>query len=126
MRVLPVPDPGTPDHRSASRYIWWLARVQRNTVLLGMSMGIVWMVAQALMPAVIGSAIDDGVTQRDTTALLAWTGLLLLLGVVQAVAGILRHRCAVSNWLKDAYRTIQVVVRHSGHLGATLPRQVAT
>jgi ABC-type multidrug transport system fused ATPase/permease subunit len=91
-----------------------------------MSMGIVWMVAQALMPAVIGSAIDAGVTRRDVAALLAWTGLLLGLGVLQAVAGILRHRCAVSNWLQATYRTIQVVVRHSSHLGATLPGRVAT
>ena len=126
MRDLPVPDPGTPDHRSAARYIWWLARLQRRTVLFGMSMGIVWMVAQAFMPAVIGSAIDAGVTRRDTTALLGWTGLLLTLGVVQAVAGIMRHRCAVSNWLQSAYRTIQVVVRHAGHLGSALPRRVAT
>jgi ABC-type multidrug transport system fused ATPase/permease subunit len=95
-------------------------------VLFGMSMGIVWMVAQAFMPAVIGSAIDAGVTRRDTTALLGWTSLLLTLGVVQAVAGIMRHRCAVSNWLQSAYRTIQVVVRHAGHLGAGLPRRVAT
>jgi ABC-type multidrug transport system fused ATPase/permease subunit len=91
-----------------------------------MSMGIIWMVAQAFMPAVIGSAIDAGVTRRDTTALLGWTGLLLTLGVVQAVAGIMRHRCAVSNWLQAAYRTIQVTVRHAGHLGAALPRRVAT
>jgi ABC-type multidrug transport system fused ATPase/permease subunit len=100
--------------------------MQRRTVLFGMSMGIVWMVAQAFMPAVIGSAIDAGVTRRDTGALVGWTGLLLFLGVVQAIAGILRHRCAVSNWLQAAYRTIQVVVRHSGHLGAALPRRVAT
>jgi ABC-type multidrug transport system fused ATPase/permease subunit len=126
MRDLPVPDPGTPDHRSATRYLWWLARLQRRTVLYGMSMGIVWMVSQALMPAVIGSAIDSGVTRRDTTALLGWTGLLLGLGVLQATAGVLRHRCAVSNWLQSCYRTIQVVVRHATHLGATLPRRVAT
>jgi len=126
MRDLPVPDPGTPDHRSAARFIWWLARLQRRTVLFGMSMGIVWMVAQAFMPAVIGAAIDAGVTRRDTTALLGWTSLLLTLGVVQAVAGIMRHRCAVSNWLQAAYRTIQVMVRHAGHLGAALPKRVAT
>jgi ABC-type multidrug transport system fused ATPase/permease subunit len=126
MRALPVPDPGTPDHRSPTRYLWWLARLQKRTVLLGMSMGIVWMVAQALMPAVIGSAIDSGVTRRDPAALLAWTGLLLGLGVVQAVAGIMRHRCAVFNWLSAAYRTIQVVVRRSGQVGAALPRRIAT
>jgi hypothetical protein len=55
-----------------------------------------------------------------------WTGVLLALGVVQATAGILRHRCAVVNWLSAAYRTVQVTVRHTGHLGATLPRRLST
>ena len=45
---------------------------------------------------------------------------------MQAVAGVLRHRCAVFNWLSAAYRTVQVTVRHAGHLGATLPKRLAT
>jgi ABC-type multidrug transport system fused ATPase/permease subunit len=47
-------------------------------------------------------------------------------GVLQAAAGILRHRFAVANWLIAAYRTVQVVSRHAVRLGATLPRRVAT
>jgi ABC-type multidrug transport system fused ATPase/permease subunit len=90
-----------------------------------MSMGIVWMVSQALMPAAIGAAIDAGVTRRDTGALGAWAAVLLGLGLLQATAGILRHRCAVYNYLSASYRTIQVTVRQAGRLGATLPRRVA-
>jgi ABC-type multidrug transport system fused ATPase/permease subunit len=90
MRDLPLPDPGTPDHRSAARYLWWLTRLQRRTVLLGVAMGVIWMVSQALMPAAIGRAIDAGVTRRDTGALALWAGVLLGLGVVQAGAGIMR------------------------------------
>src|SRR6187200_441149 len=118
MRGLPVPDPGTPDHRSATRYLWWTVRQQWRTVALGIAMGIVWMVSQALMPAAIGAAIEEGVTRRDTRALVLWAAALLGLGVVQAVAGILRHRCAVFNWLSAAYRTVQLTVRHAGRLGA--------
>ena len=44
MRGLPVPDPGTPDHRSATRYLWWTVRQQWRTVALGIAMGVVWMV----------------------------------------------------------------------------------
>jgi ABC-type multidrug transport system fused ATPase/permease subunit len=126
MRDLPVPDPGTPDHRSATRYLWWLTRLQWRTVTLGVTMGIIWMVSQALMPATIGTAIEQGVTQRDTKALALWAGALLGLGVLQAVAGVMRHRCAVFNWLSAAYRTVQVTVRQAGRLGATLPKRMAT
>jgi ABC-type multidrug transport system fused ATPase/permease subunit len=126
MRDLPVPDPGTPNQRSAVGYLWWIVRLQKRTILFGIAMGIVWMVSQALMPAAIGKAIDAGVTQRDPSALALWAGVLLGLGVLQAVAGILRHRCAVFNWLSAAYRTVQVIVRHAGNLGATLAKRVAT
>ena len=126
MRDLPVPDPGTPDHRSSTSYLWWIVRLQKKTILAGMAMAVIWMVAQALMPAAIGRAIDTGIIERDTTALALWAGVLFGLGVVQAGAGIMRHRLAVFNWLSAAYRTIQLTVRHAGTIGATLPKRIAT
>jgi ABC-type multidrug transport system fused ATPase/permease subunit len=84
------------------------------------------MSAQAVMPAVIGRAIDHGVADRDGDALLAYAGLMLLIGLVQAATGITRHRFAVTNWLIAAYRTVQLVGRHTVHLGGTLPRKVST
>jgi ABC-type multidrug transport system fused ATPase/permease subunit len=95
-------------------------------VIFGIVAGVVWMLAQALMPYATGMAIGAGIAQRDAGALMLWTGVLFALGVVQATAGILRHRCAVLNWLSAAYRTVQVTVRHAGHLGATLPRRLST
>ncbi len=126
MRSLPLPDPGVPDVRSPGRYLWWVARGQLPTVIGGVLFGIVWMVAQSVMPAVIGLAIDQGVTAQNARRLWVWALVLLGIGVVQAAAGIARHRFAVANWLTAAYRTVQVVTRHAVRLGATLPRQVST
>ncbi|HET8681002.1 MAG TPA: ABC transporter ATP-binding protein, partial [Micromonosporaceae bacterium] len=126
MRQLPVADPGTPDSRSALRYLWWMAGTQLPTLAGGMSMAIIWMVAQALTPAVIGRAIDAGLTERDLGALATWAGVFLGLGVVQSASGVMRHRLAVFNWLSAAYRTVQLTVRQANHLGATLPKRLAT
>jgi ABC-type multidrug transport system fused ATPase/permease subunit len=126
VRTFPVPDPGVPDSRTPGRYLWWLVRQQRTTVIVGMIMGITWMVAQALMPAAIGRAIDAGIVARNGGELLRWTLILLGLGILQSIAGVLRHRCAVTNWRGAGYRTMQVTVRHSVHLGASLPRRIAT
>jgi ABC-type multidrug transport system fused ATPase/permease subunit len=126
VRDLPLDHPGTADHRSPMRFLWWLIKGQWRTMAVGMFFGIIWMVAQAVMPAVIGSAIDDGISARDTGALLTWTGVMLGIGLVQAAAGIMRHRFAVVNWLTAAYRTVQLVARQTTHLGATLPKKVAT
>ncbi|HEU4548035.1 MAG TPA: ABC transporter ATP-binding protein, partial [Microlunatus sp.] len=126
MRHLPLDHPGTADHRSPMRFLWWLVMGQWQTMALGMAFGITWMVAQAVMPAVIGRAIDDGVAAKDTTALLTWAGVMLGIGLVQAAAGIMRHRFAVTNWLTAAYRTVQLVTRQTVRLGGTLPRKVST
>ena len=108
------------------RFLWWMAKGQTRTLLLGMFFGIVWMSSQAVMPFVIGRAIDRGVAAQDTDALLKYAGLLFGIGLVQAATGIMRHRFAVTNWLTAAYRTVQLVGRHTVHLGATLPREVST
>ena len=126
VRKLPLDHPGTADHRSPGRYLWWLAKGQWRTLLLGMVFGIIWMSTQAVMPFVLGRAIDRGVAAQDSAELLKWAGLLFAIGLVQAGAGIMRHRFAVTNWLTSAYRTVQLVGRQAVHLGGTLPRKVST
>jgi ABC-type multidrug transport system fused ATPase/permease subunit len=126
VRHLPLDHPGTADHRSPGRFLWWMARGQWRTLVMGMLFGIVWMSAQAVMPAVIGRAIDRGVAAKDTRQLVMWSLVLLVIGLVQAGSGIMRHRFAVTNWLTAAYRTVQLVARQSVHLGGTLPRKVST
>ncbi|WBQ06518.1 ABC transporter ATP-binding protein [Kribbella sp. CA-293567] len=126
MRKLPLADPGVPDHRSPARYLWWIARGQKATLAGGAAFGILWMGSQAFIPAVLGKAIDEGIAGRDTERLLLWASVLVGVGLLQAAAGIMRHRFAVVNWLSGAYRTVQVVTRKSAELGATLPKHLAT
>ncbi len=126
MRRLPLDHPGVADHRSPGRFLWWLARQQSVTLLGGMAFGIIWMSSQAVMPAVIGRAIDRGVADKDGRALLGLAGLMLAIGLIQAGSGIMRHRFAVTNWLTAAYRTVQLVGRQTVHLGGTLARKVST
>ena len=87
MRNLPLDHPGTADHRSPGRYLWWLAKGQWRTLALGMVFGIIWMSTQAVMPFVLGRAIDRGVAAQDTAELLKWAGLLFAIGLVQAEPG---------------------------------------
>lgn len=126
MRSLPVPDPGVADHRTPGRFLWWLARGQWQTLLGGMAFGIVWMSCQAVLPAVLGRAIDRGVAARDQRELVLWSGTMLAVGIVQAVTGIMRHRFAVTNWLTASYRVVQLATRQSVRLGGSLPRKVST
>ena len=113
-------------HSTPGGFLWWMARGQWQTLVGGMLFGIVWMSCQAVMPAVIGRAIDRGVADKDGSALLTYAGVMLAIGLVQAVTGIMRHRFAVTNWLTAAYRTVQLVGRQATHLGGALARKVST
>jgi ABC-type multidrug transport system fused ATPase/permease subunit len=126
VRVLPLDHPGVADHRSAGRLLWWLAKGEWRTLVMGMLFGIAWMSAQAVLPAVIGRAIDLGVSARDSSELVKYSALMFAIGLVQAAAGIMRHRYAVTNWLTAAYRTVQLIGRQAVTLGGTLPRKVST
>jgi ABC-type multidrug transport system fused ATPase/permease subunit len=123
---LPVNDPGEPDTRSATRLLVWVGRQQVGTLVLGIVFGVVWMVAQALMPFAIGRAIEEGIVDDDSQALLFWSGILLGLGAVQAAAGVMRHRAAVSNWLQASFRFVQVVGHHAARSGPAVRAQHST
>jgi ABC-type multidrug transport system fused ATPase/permease subunit len=126
VRQLPLDHPGTADARSPWRFLWWTLRGQWHTIVVAMLFAIVWMTCSAVVPAVIGKAIDAGVTTGDYAELWRWGGVLFAVGILQSVSGIMRHRYAVTNWLTAAYRVVQLVTRHATHLGATLAKRVAT
>jgi ABC-type multidrug transport system fused ATPase/permease subunit len=123
---LPAADPGVPDTRSPARLLIWVGRHQVATLLAGMLFGVLWMVAQALMPFAIGRAIENGIVDHDNRALALWVAVLIGLGLTQAVAGIMRHRYAVFNWLQASFRLAQVVSHHSARLGPAVRARHST
>ncbi len=123
---LPADDPGVPDTRSPGRLLIWVGRQQLATIAAGIFFGIVWMVAQALMPYTIGRAIQGGIEEHDNHALALWALVLLLLGGIQAFAGIMRHRFAVFNWLQASFRMAQVVGHHASRAGPAVRGRLST
>lgn len=122
---LPFPDPGTPDLRSTAAYLRWMARAQWRTLATGVTWGILWMTAMAAVPAGIGAGVQAA-SEGDQAGVLRAAGVIAVLTSVQAAAGVLRHRMAVTNWITASSRTQQLVTRHAAHLGHELRRHVAT
>ncbi len=125
MRTLPYADPGVPETRSPVRFLAWIARGQIGTLALGMILGVAWMLAQALVPWAIGHGVNE-VIEHDTGGAWRWAAVVGVLGLTQAVTGVVRHRVAVYNWLYAAFRTIQVVGRHTARTGPAVPRAMPT
>ena len=126
MIQLPFPDPGRPDTRSPARLLLWIGRHQLGTLATGVIFGVLWMVAQALMPYAIGRAVEDGIVEGSSSALALWAGVLLSLGAIVAAAGVMRHRFAVSNWLQASFRLIQVVGHHAARSGPAVRAKLST
>jgi ABC-type multidrug transport system fused ATPase/permease subunit len=123
---VPYADPGVPDARGPLRFLLWLVRKQRWRVLAGATLSIAWMVLLMLPPYLMARAIDDGLRARDLGALGFWVVVLAVSGVLNAGIGIVRHRTMTFIRNDAAYRTVQVVVRHSVRVGAELPRRVTS
>jgi ABC-type multidrug transport system fused ATPase/permease subunit len=125
VRALPYDHPGTPDLRSPRRFLLWVARMQADTLGVGVLFGVLWMGAQAVLPAAIGRAIDQGVAGGDMTALAGWAAVIVAIGLFQAGAGVGRHRYAVTNFLICYSRVQQLIAKQALHLGGELPRDLA-
>ncbi|GAB3067569.1 ABC transporter ATP-binding protein [Intrasporangium mesophilum] len=123
---LPHADPGTPDLTGATAYLRWLGKGQWCTLVIAICFGVVWLVSQALFPAAMGKAIDDGIIGGDAGSLALWCALLVGLVLVSAVSGAFRHKYAVANWLQGAFRSAQLVGHKSADTGEALTRTVPT
>lgn len=122
----PYHDPGTPDLRSPLRFMGWVGRGQWRTLAGGVVFGVVWMVAQALLPAALSRAVDEGLIAGDQGSLWAWSGAVIGLAVVVALSGAVRHWFAVQNWMRSSFRAVQLVGWKAADTGAALPRTVPT
>jgi ABC-type multidrug transport system fused ATPase/permease subunit len=117
-------EPGSPDDRSAYRYLWWLVTRQRRRVAAGGVLGSLWMVGLTLPPYFLSRAIDDGLAPGRSSTLVAWVAALFGVGVVNAWLAIMRHRTMSRIRMESSFRTVQVVVRQATRLGAALPRRM--
>lgn len=111
------------NHRSAAGFILALVAKQKAATIWGAVTATVWMASQALIPVVIGRAIDLGIVRDDSAEVIRWSLVLLLLGLVRAGAGIAFFRHSVITRVVSGSLVLRMVTRHVTRLGASLSRQ---
>ncbi|MGW1803715.1 ABC transporter transmembrane domain-containing protein [Streptomyces sp. NPDC002078] len=116
-------DPGSPDTRGGWRFLWWLVLRQPGRSVAGALLGSVWMVLLAAQPYLMARAVDEGLVPGRLGVLAAWTGVMFVLGSVNAWLSIMRHRTMTRVRMDADFRTVKVVVGHVVRLGAALPRR---
>lgn len=125
MRVLPQP-PGIPDHRSANRYLLWLVRQEWRSLLWASLVASAYYLSTILVSFVLGAALDSGLDGGGYGTLMYWFALIGLCAVAGAALTPLFERASCFNWYASAYRTMQLITRHSSRLGPTLTRRLPT
>lgn len=84
------------DRRAAWRLLFGLIRDHRHLVIPGIAAGVAWQLGVLALPVILGWTVRHGVIDGDASAV--WTGAagIVVVGVVEAVMGALRHRSALS------------------------------
>ncbi len=122
---VPFVDPGIPTISSPFGLLWWMGKSQSRIILSGTIFGIISTLSLAVMPGFLGRAVQS-IADKDQKSLNRWAMLIVLLGILQAGAGVLRHRRAAGSWIIAAVRMKQILARKASELGADLPRLVTT
>lgn len=121
---LPYPDPGVPEARSGSRFLWWLFRNQLGGQLKSLAWGMLHFASVSALPFCVGFAIQ-AVVDRSGGRLALAGGLMALCCAGNALGDTFLHRAAVTNWITSAARVQQLLARKAALLGSALTRRVA-
>ncbi|MEV7069466.1 ABC transporter ATP-binding protein [Streptomyces sp. NPDC093990] len=121
---LPYPDPGVPDARSGSRFLWWLFRNQLGGQLKSLAWGLLHFLSVSALPLCVGVAVQAVVDHSGRRLALAG-GLLALCCLGSALGDTFLHRTAVTNWITAAARVQQLLAHKAANLGSALTRRVA-
>jgi ABC-type multidrug transport system fused ATPase/permease subunit len=110
--------------RGPGHFLFWAAARQRGRVALAALYGSTWMVSLALTPWLLSRAIDQGLRPHRLGPLLGWAAALLVLGCLNAILGIMRHRTMTRIRLDAGMWTVDAVLTQATRLGAALPRRI--
>lgn len=122
---LPDLGSGTPDIRGPWRYLWWLAVRYRRSLLLSSMGNAIWVGALGAQPGLIGEAVNAGLVDRNSSALIWWSLAIFALGLVQAVSALMGDRLVLAARVGSGYTTLRLVTARVCDLGATVTRRMS-
>src|SRR5256885_1280369 len=105
--------------RAAWRFVCAAVRSQAGGVTGAVLSGLLWQTGAIAAPLIVKYAIDHGVVPRDKHALLVWLLALLGVGLLEVVAGGMRHIYAIRNRSATDARVRDAIFAHALRLDAS-------
>jgi putative ABC transport system ATP-binding protein len=107
-----LPDDEGPNQPVTSgTLVRWVIRRQIGRIVAGALAGIAWMGSIAILPVALGFSIDRIVDDRSVGSVTLVCGLLFLVTMAQAFAGVIRHRCALLLYTRTRWLVERLVTR---------------
>jgi putative ABC transport system ATP-binding protein len=104
-------DEGPASPVTAGSLVRWVLRRQIGRIIAGALAGIAWMGSIAFLPVALGFAVDRIVDDRSVGSVAFVCGLLGAVTMAQAVAGVVRHRCALLLYTRTRWLVERLVTR---------------
>ena len=115
-----------PDTRTPAAFLRWMMGQQWQVIALSSLACLMWLLPMTFGPYIFGRAVDEGILQGSTSALLMWSGVMLAVVLVGGMFGVVFHTLIVRSWLISLYGTTQLVTRKIAQMGHVLPRRSPT
>src|SRR6266566_2155419 len=105
--------------RAAWRFVRAVVRSQAGGVVGAVMSGLLWQTGAIAAPLIVKYTIDHGVVPRDKHALFVWLLALLGFGLLEVVAGGMRHIYAIRNRSATDARVRDAIFAHALRLDAS-------
>lgn len=126
--VLDVPTghPGHPPLTSPLALLGWTIRGGRRVLAGAIVLGIISSLCGALVPLVLGRALDVGLADGLSTRLLWFALTLLAIGLLDAAAVSLGHAGEVGGWLHGSFTSSRLIGHHVTRTGSAIGEELPT
>jgi len=124
-RPHPAPPLALSRPLTPGRFLLAILRSRPGLAVATVAVGTLWLVPGAVIPLVVGAAVEAGVAHGDTGALTRDIALVVALGLAQMASGGALEFLAHGMWLHAASATQRTVNGHVLRLGASLAPQAA-
>ena len=104
--------------RAAWRFVRAVVRSEAGGVIGAVVSGLLWQTGAISAPLIVKYAIDHGIVPRDRHALIVWLLALLGVGLLEVVAGGMRHIFAIRNRSATDARVRDAIFAHALRLDA--------
>src|SRR5437763_9659761 len=110
---------GEARRRAAWRFVRAVVRSQAGGVVGAVLSGLLWQTGAISAPLIVSYTIDHGIVPRDRHTLVVWLLALLGVGLLEVVAGGMRHIYAIRNRSATDARVRDAIFAHALRLDAS-------